>query len=65
MPDRRDECPHNVITARILAWEDGVPQRTISRLEANQSDSISLSNLEKLAKALGCEPGFLIVKKGR
>ncbi len=48
-----------------LARQSGVPQPTISRLEANQSDSINLSNLERLAKALGCEPGFLIVKKGR
>ena len=46
-----------------LARQSGVHQPTISRLEANQSDSVSLSNLERLAKALGCEPGYLIVKK--
>ncbi len=48
-----------------LARQSDVPQPTISRLEARQSDSVSLSNLERLAKALGCEPGYLIVKKRR
>ncbi len=48
-----------------LARQSGVPQPTISRLEARQSDSVSLSNLERLAKALGCEPGYLIVKMRR
>ena len=46
-----------------LARQSGVRQPTISRLEARQSDSVSLSNLERLAKALGCEPGYLIVKR--
>ena len=48
-----------------LARRSGVPQPTISRLEAGQSDSVSLTNLEKLAKALGCDPGYMIVKKGK
>ena len=48
-----------------LARQSGVRQPTISRLEARQGDSVSLSNLEKLAKALGCEPGYLIVKRRR
>ena len=34
-------------------------------LEASLSESVNLSNLEKLAKALGCDPGYLIVKKGK
>ncbi len=30
-----------------------------------QTDSVNLSNLEKLADVLGCDPGYLIVKKGK
>ncbi len=48
-----------------LARRAGVPQPTISRLEAGQSESVNLPNLEKLATALGCDPGYLIVKKGK
>ena len=46
-----------------LARRSGVPQPTISRLEAGSTDSINFPNLEKLAAALGCDPGYLIVKK--
>ena len=48
-----------------LARRSQVPQPTISRLEAGQTDSVNLTNLERLAKALGCDPGYLIVKKGK
>lgn len=47
-----------------LARRSGVDQAIISRLERGETQSINLPNLEKLAKALGCDPGYLIVKKG-
>ena len=47
-----------------LARQSGVSQSTVSRLEAGTTPSIEFANLEKLAKALGCDPGYLIVKKG-
>ncbi len=48
-----------------LARRSGVSQSTISRLEAGTTPSIDLNNLEKLASALRCDPGYLIVKKGK
>lgn len=48
-----------------LSRRSGVPQSTISRLEARGTPSVDLGNLEKLAKALGCDPGYLIVKSGK
>ena len=48
-----------------LARRSGVPQPTISRLESGETQSINFPNLEKLASALGCDPGYLIVKKGK
>ncbi len=46
-----------------LARRSGVSQSTISRLEAGTTPLIDLNNLQKLAKALGCDTGDLIVKK--
>ncbi len=46
-----------------LARRSGVNQAVISRLESSETQSIKFPNLEKLAKALGCDPGYLIVKK--
>ena len=48
-----------------LARRSGVPQATISRIEARKTAGVSFETLEKLAKALGCDPGYLIVKKGK
>ena len=48
-----------------LARRSGVSQSTISRLEAGTTPSIDLNNLEKLASALGCDPGYLVVKTGK
>ena len=48
-----------------LSRRSGVPQSTISRLEARGTPSVDLGNLESLAKALGCDPGYLIVKSGK
>lgn len=46
-----------------LARRSGVPQPTISRLEASQTDSGNLSNLEKLAQALSVPAALLIEEK--
>ena len=48
-----------------LARRSGIPQATISRIEARKTAGISFEILETLAKALGCDPGYLIVKKGK
>ena len=48
-----------------LARRSGIPQATISRIEARKTAGISFETLEKLATALGCDPGYLIVKKGK
>ena len=48
-----------------LARRARVPQATISRIEAGKTAGISFDTLENLAKALGCDPGYLIVKKGK
>ncbi len=46
-----------------LSRRSGVAQGMISRMENGQVESVHLPGLEKLAKALGCDPGYLIVKK--
>ncbi len=46
-----------------LARRSGVHQSVISRLESGRSQSVSLGNLEKLAGALECDPGYLIAKR--
>ncbi len=43
-----------------LARRSGVPQSTISRIEAGETGSISLVNLERLADALGVNAAVLI-----
>jgi len=48
-----------------LARRSGVNQGVISRLESGETQSITLPNLEKLAQALECDPGYLIMKKRR
>ncbi len=54
-----------------LARQSGVPQPTISRIEAGKTGSIELANLERLAGALGVNAALLIVhepdkgKRGR
>lgn len=48
-----------------LARRAGVAQSMISRLERGQLQSVHLPTLEKLARVLGCDPGYLIVRKGR
>ena len=43
-----------------LARQSGVPQPTISRNESGDTGSISLTNLERLATALGVNAAVLI-----
>ncbi len=43
-----------------LARESGVHQSMISRLESGETNSINLSNLHELAKALGVPAAALI-----
>jgi transcriptional regulator with XRE-family HTH domain len=43
-----------------LARRSGVPQPTISRIEAGKSRAIDLDNLERLANALGVNAALLI-----
>jgi transcriptional regulator with XRE-family HTH domain len=46
-----------------LARRADVAQSMISRLEAGRLQSVHLPTLEKLARALGCSPGYLITEK--
>ena len=43
-----------------LARRADVNQAIISRLESGVTRSVSFRNLEKLALALGCGPGYLV-----
>ncbi len=46
-----------------LAEEAGVRRATLSAIENNLTSGIDFETLEKLAKALGCDAGYLIVQK--
>lgn len=46
-----------------LARQSGVDQSVISRLENGETQAVSFKNLERLADALGCDPGYLVLKK--
>ncbi len=48
-----------------LGKRAGVRQATISHLESGNAKAVDLTVLEKIAKALGVAPGYLIVKKGK
>lgn len=50
-----------------LARVSGVPQSTISRLEAGETGVVNLKHLERLATALGVNAALLIdhIEKGR
>ena len=52
-------------TQEELAKRSGVRRVTISRIENEQTKGVDFETLEKLAAALGCDPGYLIVKKGK
>jgi transcriptional regulator with XRE-family HTH domain len=48
-----------------LGKRAGVRQATISHLESGNAKAVDLTVLEKIAKALGVAPGYLIVKQGK
>ena len=48
---------------RELARRAGVRQATVSHFESRNVKTVDLSILERIAKALGCDPAFLLVKK--
>ena len=50
-------------TQTELARRAGIRRATVNRIENARVKAIDLEVLEKLAKALGCDPGYLIVKK--
>lgn len=54
------------LSQAALAERAGVPQSTVSRIETGRTKGIDFATLDKLARALGCQPGHLIVSvKGR
>lgn len=48
-----------------LARQAGVRQATVSAIENDQTTGIDFDTLERLARALEVDPGYLIVKRGR
>ena len=48
-----------------LARKSGVHQSVISRIESGSTQSVTFRNLEKLAAALGCDPGYLVAGRER
>ena len=51
------------MSQRELARKSGVTLVTINRMCANHTEGVSLRVLDKLAHALGVQPGELIVQK--
>ena len=54
---------HRGWSQRELARRAGIRQATISHLESGRAKTVDLAILEKLARALDVDPGYLIVKK--
>lgn len=52
------------LTQVQLAEKSTIDQATISRIEAGTS-SINLDVLTRLCRALKCEPGDILVRKGK
>jgi len=48
-----------------LAKRAGIRRATLSAIENDQTTGIDFETLERLAKALEVDPGYLIQKKGR
>jgi transcriptional regulator with XRE-family HTH domain len=53
------------LTQAELAERAGVRRATVNRIENARVTAIDLTVLESLAKALGVEPGFLIVRDAK
>lgn len=47
-----------------LAERAGIRRATVSMLESGKTDSISFNTLDRLARALEVDPGFLVVRRG-
>lgn len=52
-------------TQAELARRAGIRRATVNRIENQHVQSIDLDVLEKLARALEVDPGYLVVKRGR
>ena len=52
------------LTQSQLAEKTGLDQGHVSRLEAGRT-AIGLDVLDRLCKALKCEPGDILVRKGK
>ena len=50
-------------TQAELAERAGIRRATVNRIENAHVKAIDLDVLDKLARALGCEPGYLIVRE--
>ena len=48
-----------------LARRAGIRRATVNRLENAQIRSLNVEVLEKLARVLEVDPGYLLVKKGK
>ena len=48
-----------------LSDKAGIRRATVSAIENDQTTGIDFETLEKLARALEVDPGYLIVKRGR
>jgi transcriptional regulator with XRE-family HTH domain len=48
-----------------LARRAGVRQATLSAIENELTTSVDFAVLDRLAKALEVDPGFLLVRRGR
>ncbi len=48
-----------------LAEMVGMAQADISRIETGKTSAISLDVLDRLCRALKCEPGDMLVRKGK
>jgi transcriptional regulator with XRE-family HTH domain len=59
----REILESHVMTQQALADASGVSLPTVSRLCRNETAQVSLATLDKLACALGVEPGELIVRE--
>ena len=50
---------------RELSRRAGVQPMTLSAIENGRTKGVDFATLEKLARALEVDPGYLIVKRGR
>ena len=55
----------NGLSQEQLAEMVGMAQADISRIETGKTSAISLDVLDRLCRALKCEPGDILVRKGK